>query len=335
MGCSLQPCAKSRRSIARHFHQSMACYYKANTKSSKSVPCDHNALANGGHTQCCEPGDLCLTNGLCREETVDNVTNYAWRFGCTDPNFKDPACGTQYCDFIKGIYRAMALPGQSLNVDIDSDTHLTWKCHEDKIWCCNTGFVQPFESRANRSNTTCCSDTALLFTAENPEVFTTASPLNSMFSIGTIMPGSTASSNMTASSASVTATSASAGLSSATAGVAAPSSGTSTLAIGLGAGIGSAAAIGLGILTFSLLRRRRTKSSDAPGSESVAEELGSEDVVEGHNEHIVEMTAQDHKAELASPDSPVELWSPVVSAELPCEEKGRCAVNELDSTPKR
>jgi hypothetical protein len=78
------------------------CYYKANTKSLKTAPCNHTALDEGKHTQCCEPGDLCLTNGLCREETVNNITNYAWRFACTDKDFKDPSCGTDYCDKIPG-----------------------------------------------------------------------------------------------------------------------------------------------------------------------------------------------------------------------------------------
>ncbi|KAH7400633.1 hypothetical protein DE146DRAFT_468009 [Phaeosphaeria sp. MPI-PUGE-AT-0046c] len=156
-----------------------------------------------------------------------------------------------------------------------------------------------------------------------------------MFSIGTIMPAPTTLSNMTVSSASATSNSISAGLSSptsVTSDIPAPSSGTSTLAIGLGAGLGSAAAIALGIITFCLLRRRKKRDAGSTGNEATAEELGSESVVEGNNEHIAEMNMQDNKAELASPESPVEIWSPVVRAELPCEEKGRSNVNELDGS---
>lgn len=228
----------------------------------------------------------------------------------------------------------------------DSDTHLTWKCIPDKLWCCNTGPVAPFEDRANNTNLTCCTgNDRLLFTAENPTVFATASPYNTAFSIGTSLATSTPIANMTVSSASAISTSVPTSLSSAasvsaapnsaTSGVAAPSTRTSTLAVGLGAGFGSAAAIALGIITFCLLRRRKKRNAAAPISDAPAEELGSECVVEGNNEYINEMTVQDQKAELASPDSPFELWSPIVSAELPCKEKGQCDVNELDGTTKK
>lgn len=224
-----------------------------------------------------------------------------------------------------------------LTVVIDSDTHLTWKCLPDKLWCCNTGVVGPAIDRANKTNLTCCDDNDLLFTAENPVVFTTAWPYNSMFSIGTALPIPTSVSNTTISPASATSASTSPGLSSTTSvtsDLPAPSSGTSTLAIGLGAGIGSAAAIALGIVSFIMLRRRKRTDAESPGSGTPTEELASEGVVEGNNEHVVEITAHDKKAELASPDSAFELWSPVVSAELPCEEKGRCNVNELDGSQK-
>lgn len=85
-------------------------------------------------------------------------------------------------------------------------------------------------------------------------------------------------------------------------------------------------------MAFCVLRRRKRRDAKSSGIETTAEELGSESVVEGHNDHIAEMTTKVNKTELASPVSPVELWSPVVRAELPCEEKGRLNVNELDGS---
>lgn len=75
----------------------MACYLRNGTKARRALPCNHTAIVEGHHTSCCEPNDLCLTNGLCRDPAVNELTNYAWFFGCTDPTFKDPSCGT-YCD---------------------------------------------------------------------------------------------------------------------------------------------------------------------------------------------------------------------------------------------
>jgi hypothetical protein len=77
----------------------MTCYLRNGTASPKAAPCDHNAVLQNRHTGCCDPGDLCLTNGLCRNPNVNDLTNYAWFFGCTDKTFNDPACGN-YCDTV-------------------------------------------------------------------------------------------------------------------------------------------------------------------------------------------------------------------------------------------
>jgi hypothetical protein len=75
----------------------MTCYLRNGTQSPSAVPCDNNAVLEGRHTSCCDPGDTCLSNGLCRAKNVDNKTNYAWFWGCTDPDFKDPVCAN-HCD---------------------------------------------------------------------------------------------------------------------------------------------------------------------------------------------------------------------------------------------
>ncbi|KAH7088111.1 hypothetical protein FB567DRAFT_548206 [Paraphoma chrysanthemicola] len=306
------------------------CYHKAFTRSKKTAPCDHAALREGRHTQCCEPGDLCLTNGLCREETVNETSNYAWRFGCTDETFRDPACATQYCD------SKPETQGQDLK--------LTWKCHEEDIWCCNTGEPMSQESRTNRSNTTCCTMENLLFKAAAPKVYATASFFGSAFSIGTLFPSSTPVSNATGSAGFATTPTTS------SSGVPAPaSSNPSTLAIGLGAGLGSAAAIALGIASFCLWRRRK-RNKVTPRSSTTAKELSDQGLTEVSDAERAEMVAAERRTELTSPVSPAELWSPsdAQRLELPVgekgalgtrelsagEEKGRLVIAELDGRPR-
>ncbi|KAF2819005.1 hypothetical protein CC86DRAFT_149762 [Ophiobolus disseminans] len=299
------------------------CYFGKDKKSMKTAPCNHTALEEGAHTQCCEPGDLCLTNGLCREETVNEVTNYAWRFGCTDPTFQDPSCGTAYCD--------AKLAGSGI------DNKLTWKCPQDNIWCCNTGDSGPYEGRVNRTNTTCCTITDLLFTAKNPEVFATASIFGSMYSIPTLV-SSTAFRNVTSQTTATntpsTSPTAANALESTTA--APSSSGPSTLAIGLGAGLGSFAAIALGIGSF-LIWRRRKRTTESPRSATPAKELSDHGLAEASSQDRAEMTGMEYRRELTSPVSPVELWSPtspVERSELPSDEKGRLVVSEADGRVK-
>ncbi|KAF2023859.1 hypothetical protein EK21DRAFT_94551 [Setomelanomma holmii] len=304
---------------------SVDCYYKANTKAKKSAPCDHNALRAGKHTQCCEPGDLCLTNGLCREETVNASSNYAWRYGCTDPTFQDPTCATAYCD---------GKPETK-----DQDLKLTWQCPEETTWCCSTGFPMSQEARTNRTNTTCCSMDNLLFKASPPVVFTTAAYFGSAFSIGTLFPSSSAAPNSSVPvSFSVTPTSTRSTV------PASPSSSPSNLAIGLGAGLGSVAAIALSIGSFCIWRRRKRRTYSPRGATPV-KELSDTGMTEASSAERAEMTGMDCRRKLTSPVSPVELWSPAepqrmelptaekegrVVGEMPGEEKGRLVAGEMD-----
>jgi hypothetical protein len=75
----------------------MTCYLRNGTRARRALPCNHTAIAQGGHTACCDPDDECLTNGLCRDPAANEVQNFVWFFGCTDMTFQDPACGN-YCD---------------------------------------------------------------------------------------------------------------------------------------------------------------------------------------------------------------------------------------------
>jgi hypothetical protein len=63
------------------------------------LPCNLTAIANNAHSACCAYGDLCLTNGLCRNVGTDEAAgdNVYWQIGCTDPTFQDPAC-PKYCN---------------------------------------------------------------------------------------------------------------------------------------------------------------------------------------------------------------------------------------------
>jgi hypothetical protein len=216
-----------------------------------------------------------------------------------------------------------------------SDNHLTWKCPEDNIWCCNTGDAGPYEGRVNRTNTTCCTIEDLKFTALNPVVFATASFYGSMFPVGTMLPSSRAVSNATSSTISATTTPSTSAISitPSTSASAVAATGTSTLAIGLGAGIGSFAAIALGIGSF-LLYRRRKRTPESPRSTTPAKELSDLGLVEVSSRDVAEMTTMEYRTELTSPVSPVELWTPTERAELPGDEKGRRVIGEFYGHPK-
>jgi hypothetical protein len=76
------------------------------------IPCNTTAIENGKHSACCAPDDLCLTNGMCRNQGDDQIgKNYYWREGCTDATFEDSAC-PQYCNYSEGqnLHLGVLLP---------------------------------------------------------------------------------------------------------------------------------------------------------------------------------------------------------------------------------
>lgn len=66
------------------------------------VPCNMTAVDAGGHSTCCPVGDLCYTNGMCRQKGDKDSKNWFWRTACTDKTWQDPAC-PRYCEAI-GIF---------------------------------------------------------------------------------------------------------------------------------------------------------------------------------------------------------------------------------------
>jgi hypothetical protein len=72
------------------------CYLGNGHISPGAVPCDNNAVLQARNNGCCNQGDLCLSNDLCRNPSVNNMTNYVCSFGCTDKTFEDAAC-ENYC----------------------------------------------------------------------------------------------------------------------------------------------------------------------------------------------------------------------------------------------
>ncbi|KAH7377262.1 hypothetical protein BKA66DRAFT_467787, partial [Pyrenochaeta sp. MPI-SDFR-AT-0127] len=227
----------------------MACYLRNGTKARRALPCNHTAIVEGRHTSCCDPDDLCLTNGLCRDPAANELTNFAWFFGCTDPTFKDPSCGA-YCDKVNS-----------------GNNHLMFQCPQPETWCCNTGAPAPAEDRINRTNTTCCSISELLFKAPEPTVYTVALYSGTPFSVGTLTRATTASLNSTTvptvSSTASSVSSASSVSVSSTRGASAPPAPQSTspsLAIGLGTGLGAFALLALAGGSFFIWRRRKRAS---------------------------------------------------------------------------
>ncbi|KAH8733087.1 hypothetical protein GQ44DRAFT_19737 [Phaeosphaeriaceae sp. PMI808] len=268
----------------------MACYLRNGTKARRALPCNHTAILEGRYTSCCDPNDQCLTNGLCRDPAANELTNYVWFFGCTDPTFKDPSCGT-YCDKAN-----------------KENNHLIFQCPEPDTWCCNTGAAAPVEDRVNRSNTTCCSITDLVFKAPAPVVYTTALYSGTPFPIVTLATRSTLrSSNSTALSTALSTT-----RSVNTGATEASSTSQSTppsLAVGVGAGLGGGAAIALAV--GWVLWRRRKRENKTPSTE-----LTSNDRAEMTDQNIVE-TSGKTRFEIQDKDPPAELMGDFSRAELP------------------
>ncbi|KFX98227.1 hypothetical protein O988_04457 [Pseudogymnoascus sp. VKM F-3808] len=82
--------------------QSAVCYDSSGLASGPEskkpfFPCESDA----GVTSCCEPGDICFSNGLCSpgpalkasHEPGFYQTSFFWN-ACTDPSFQDPKCFT-------------------------------------------------------------------------------------------------------------------------------------------------------------------------------------------------------------------------------------------------
>ena len=108
---------------------SATCYFasgkNADLSGSTYIPCNTTAVAEGGHSACCAPDDMCFTNGLCKAGSDDQY-NWNWRVGCTDPTFNDPACPS-YCQGIGELLHTAEeiMTTTKLNVKIPIMAH-TW-----------------------------------------------------------------------------------------------------------------------------------------------------------------------------------------------------------------
>jgi hypothetical protein len=65
------------------------CYFP-NGNVSVAEPCNLDAA----QSSCCTQGWICLTNGMCQANNASAkiYTSKFFRGGCTDQNWKDPAC---------------------------------------------------------------------------------------------------------------------------------------------------------------------------------------------------------------------------------------------------
>jgi hypothetical protein len=192
------------------------------------------------------------------------------------------------------------------------------------MWCCNTGDIGPMAGRANRTNTTCCTISDLLFTALDPVVFTTASFYGSAFPVGTMVPSPISASDTASISPSTAAPLQTNAMSStpSTAASKASVTGTSKLAIGLGVGIGALAAIAL-CFGFFCLRRKRTGHSSLHRRTIATKDVHDISLVETSNRNVAEMRAIEPRTELTCSAPPAEMWAPVQTAELEGEVERR------------
>ncbi|KAF2832738.1 hypothetical protein CC86DRAFT_425407 [Ophiobolus disseminans] len=144
------------------------CYHITEQTGRTMVPCNHTAVAEGKHSNCCTEEYLCLSNGMCRAPKLTSVSNYYWRIGCTDKTFSDPACG-KYCAQVPFVQAD------------DNWKQLIWQCPGSESYCCNTGKQTLYEDRVGRTNTSCCDKKDLVFKAPDPVVVGTASSIAQPF----------------------------------------------------------------------------------------------------------------------------------------------------------
>ena len=87
----------------------LTCYCKNSVKGINeacggAVPCYHAAT---GTQQCCIGDNECGDNGFCRAASLGPKLSGIYMGGCTDPDFKPPACAQQ-CSASKFIFRPMS-----------------------------------------------------------------------------------------------------------------------------------------------------------------------------------------------------------------------------------
>ncbi|KAJ8118084.1 hypothetical protein OPT61_g856 [Boeremia exigua] len=130
------------------------------------IPCNISAVNEGRHSSCCVVGDLCLTNGMCKNPLDPPDNNWFWRNGCTDSTWSDPAC-PRLCE----------------NVEPQKNSSLIFNCLKTKSWCCGYrgGTIAEWPEQS-QLNTTCCGIEDLAFTADDPIVFATATWSNQLYS---------------------------------------------------------------------------------------------------------------------------------------------------------
>ncbi|KAF2679813.1 hypothetical protein K458DRAFT_407909 [Lentithecium fluviatile CBS 122367] len=297
---------------------SPSCYALSGAKSPFSddtvqyTPCNHTALSDDQHSPCCAPGDLCLSNGLCKYNNPDPTTapfNEYWRIGCTDPTYQDPACPKQCAD-VGGKN-----PGEA---------RLVFQCPGSGKWCCGTGRPKDYPARGT-VNTTCCDEVGLYFLEdEQAIVYTTAAKV--VLTSGS--ETSTASgSTKTQATTDVSASSSSTfQISTVTLEPSATSSPTSTSSIAPATsnssssnGVAYGVSFGLGIplltcllLGLFLIRRRRRQPSISPPPAELYDHTRK---TSGQHAYLVEPGSRELPVELEAKRAPAEIWTPAHPAE--------------------
>ncbi|KAH6662493.1 hypothetical protein B0J14DRAFT_610547 [Halenospora varia] len=108
-----------------------SCYYP----DGKKTPADARCTSSGGESACCGPGFVCLSNGLCMDNsTANNVNNpnVYYRGSCTDKTWQSPSCPSFCVDLDpKAIHAGNTTGGQAMGKCFNATT--------DSYYCRNSG----------------------------------------------------------------------------------------------------------------------------------------------------------------------------------------------------
>lgn len=259
------------------------------------VPCNMTAVEAGGHSTCCQIGDLCLTNGMCMHKEDVDKRNWYWRTGCTDKSWEDPAC-PKYCAAIEPT----------------RNTGLIMNCLQPESWCCAYvgGSLQDWKTRAD-INTTCCTIDDLKFNADDPIVYATATnPIRLSTQSASTSPTSTLLSTVSLPASVTHADQSSTPATSDSTSESSNSTGLSTgakvgLGVGIPVGIIGIAAIGA---IFWLRRRRQATSGKASSEITTTNVDGNGDAPPYHETAMKQQESTIYRH---------EAHSPLVAHELP------------------
>ena len=292
-----------------HVSCSDQCFNIDQIQEQGYYPCNPSASTSN----CCQPGWLCLSNGLCEPNNNFNRNPVTWTGFCTDPLWDNTTVCPKICqNNVTGTYSS---GGQERSFDLKSKERLTAlsaaSYADNRVSSCGDGHFCCFQ---DNNDTACCSTPSKLFYLGAATVVATV-PNSTSVSSTSVPSVSAPSTSAPFTSAPVTArsgtseTSATASppaISSAQIATSTATSKPTHTAIDVGAGVGAGVgvAVGLAILAAGYIYYRRHIRSKTRGEGLPAMDTMSNDK---SDDKLPELQEGRQMGELPTGEYPQEL----------------------------